>query len=62
MGSFIKENYPFVIIVSIFVGLIIAMVVMLFVAPDVSEKDFCSTYRYSKTADVPAHCLKYFQE
>ena len=46
-----------VVCVAIVIGLI-----ALLGSADLTEEDMCSGYKYSKMQDVPAYCLKYFQE
>lgn len=42
--------------------IVVAAVVIILGSSNLTEEDMCSGYKYSKMQDVPAYCLKYFQE
>lgn len=48
-----------VVVIGLFVVFMFTMMIMFGELP---EKDYCESYKYSKVQDVPAVCLKYFQE
>lgn len=51
------------IIMAVAIGIfVIFMFIVIVTFGELPEEDYCESYKYSKVQDVPAVCLKYFQE